>query len=83
VPAVIFAVVAFFTPYFVYAALALALYYILLGFALSRFIGASYTNGVFDRMLNARIEGAQVGRGLYQDDEEEEVQTEDSESTEA
>ena len=51
----------------------------LLGFALSRFVGASYTNGVFDRMINTRIEGASVGRGLYQEDDEEETE----ETTEA
>ena len=57
---------------------------ILLGFALSRFVGASFTNGVFDRVLNARIEGAQVGRGLYnEDDEEEEAQAEAAETTES
>lgn len=85
VPAVICFAVAFFTPYAVYAFLIYAAYYIVLGFALSRFVGASYTNGVFDRMLNARIEGAQVNRGLYNEDEdeEEEAQQAHSESTEA
>ena len=68
-----------------YAFLVYAVYYILIGFALSRFVGASYTNGVFDRMLNARIEGAQVNRGLYNEDEdeEEEARQAESESTEA
>ena len=86
VPTIICAVVAFFTPYAIYAFMAYGAYYILLGFALSRFVSASYTNGVFDRMLNARIEGAQVNRGLYNEDEddlEEEAQAESSESTEA
>ena len=37
-------------------------------------MGASYSNAVFDRYINPNIEGAQVGRGLYnaQDDEDEE-----------
>ena len=88
VPAIICAVVAFFTPYAVYAFLVYGAYYILLGFALSRFVSASYTNGVFDRMLNARIEGAQVNRGLYNEDEDEEEEMAEqaeqaSESTEA
>jgi len=84
VPTIIFAVVALFTPYAVYAALIYAAYYILVGFALSRFVGASYTNGVFDRVLNSRIEGATVGRGLYQDDEdEEEAQAESAENNES
>ena len=52
----------------------LAVYYIVIGFGLSRFVGASYSNAVFDRYINPNIEGAQVGRGLYnaQDDEDEE-----------
>jgi len=85
VPGIICAVVALFTPYAVYAFLIYAAYYILLGFSLSRFVGASFTNGVFDRMLNARIEGAQVNRGLYNEDEEEEEEAAqaESESTEA
>ncbi len=53
-------------------------YYILIGFALSRFVTASYTNAQFDKYINSRIEGAQVNRGLaeaddedYEDEEEE------------
>lgn len=42
-----------------------AAYYIVVGFALSRFVAASFTNGVFDLYLNSKIEGAQTGRGLY------------------
>lgn len=49
----------------------LMLYYALLGFGLSRFITASYTNAAFDRFINSRIEGAQVDRGLLRDDPEE------------
>ena len=42
-----------------------------------RFVTASYTNAVFDRFINSRIEGAVINRGLSQetdddDDEEEE-----------
>ena len=84
VPALICAAVSLFTSYAVYAMLAFGLYYILLGFALSRFVGASYTNGVFDRVLNARIEGAQVNRGLYNEEDEDETESaETTESTEA
>ena len=60
-------------------------YYILIGFGLSRFITASYTNAVFDRYINSRIEGAVTNRGLRQetDDEEEEKEFgEDGESPE-
>ena len=85
VPVAIATVVAFFTSYAIYAFMALGAYYILLGFALSRFVGASFTNGVFDRMINTRIEGAQVNRGLYNEDEdeEEEAAQAETESTEA
>lgn len=46
-------------------------YYALIGFGLSRFITASYTNAVFDRFINARIEGAKVNQGLREEDDTE------------
>ena len=54
----------------IYAALILVGYYVLIGFSLSRFVTASYTNAVFDRFLNSRIEGAKVNQGLRQDSDE-------------
>ena len=45
-------------------------YYLIIGFGLSRFITASYTNAVFDRYINPRIEGAKVNQGLRERDEE-------------
>ena len=54
----------------VWIPLVLAAYYILIGFALSRFVTASYTNAQFDKYINARIEGAQVNRGLAEEDED-------------
>ena len=64
-----------------WAILGLAAYYILLGFGLSRFVTASYVNGVFDRYINSRIEGATVNRGLNtepdDDEEDEEEETEE------
>ena len=73
-PVVLVALVSYFTPYLQWAVLIGFLYYILLGYALSRFVSASYTNAVFDKYINVKIEGAQVNRGLYneEDDEEEE-----------
>ncbi|MBE5786539.1 MAG: DUF624 domain-containing protein [Clostridiales bacterium] len=59
----------------IYALLFLGGYYILIGFTMSRFIFASFTNGVFDKYINSRIEGAKVNRGMAEaedDDEEEE-----------
>lgn len=45
-------------------------YYVFIGFTLSRFITASYTNAQFDKYINNRIEGAQVNRGLAEEDDE-------------
>ena len=78
-PAAICAVVCLITPYMQYALLILAAYYVVLGFSLSRFVQASYANAVFDRYINPNVEGAEVGRGLYveTDDEEEETESAD------
>ena len=46
-------------------------YYVLIGFTLSRFVTASFTNAQFDKYINSRIEGAQVNRGLAEEDDEE------------
>ncbi len=66
-----------------YGALLLMAYYILIGFTLSRFVTASYTNAVFDRFLNPRIEGAKVNQGLRQasGDDEVDEDPEDGEQT--
>ena len=74
VPAAIAAVVAlFWNP--MYAVLGLGVWYILIGFSLSRFITASYTNAVFDKYINSKMEGVKVNRGLRdpedEDDEDE------------
>jgi uncharacterized membrane protein YesL len=66
-PLVIAAAVSYLTPYLQWALLICILYYVLFGFALSRFVGASYTNAVFDKFINVKIKGAQVNRGLYVD----------------
>ena len=52
-----------------WAILALAAWYLLIGFSLSRFVTASYTNAQFDKFINPRIEGAQVNRGLSEEEE--------------
>ncbi len=54
-------------------------YYMLIGFTLSRFTTASYTNAQFDKYINSRIEGAQVNRGLAEEDEEEDEDEEEEE----
>jgi len=64
--------VGFLTPYIQWTILVYAIYYLILGFSLSRFIGASYSNGAFDKYINAKIEGAEVDRGLYRPEEDEE-----------
>ena len=62
----------------------LGVYYILVGYCLSRFITASYTNAVFDRFINPRIAGARVNQGMREeedDDDEEEDPEETDEQT--
>ena len=79
VPALIaFAAVWFFGFDVLLALVILCAYYMLVGFALSRFVTASYTNAVFDRFINSRIEGAKVNQGLRkpEDDYDEEDETE-------
>ena len=68
----------FWNPWF--GAVILFAYYALIGFSISRFITASYTNAVFDRFINPRIEGAKVDRGLYKDEDEEEDETGEGET---
>ncbi|MBP3638223.1 MAG: DUF624 domain-containing protein [Clostridia bacterium] len=63
-----------------YCVLGLFLYYLMIGFSLSRFITASYTNGVFDKYINSRIEGATVNRGLNTDpDDDDDYEEEEAE----
>ncbi len=81
-PMVLFFVLYLFSPG--WGLLAPFVWYVLLGFGLSRFVTASYTNAVFDRFINSRIEGAVVNRGLnlQQDDDDDEDEDEDGENAE-
>ncbi|MBR2718268.1 MAG: DUF624 domain-containing protein [Clostridia bacterium] len=82
VPMAIALLLAFFLVNSVYCVLGLFGYYFLLGFSLSRFVTASYTNAVFDKYINSRIEGAVVNRGLNteaDDDFDEEDEQEEQE----
>ena len=54
-------------------------YYLLIGFSLSRFVTASFTNAVFDKVLNPRIPGAQVNRGLNTNPDDDDEDDEDGE----
>lgn len=54
----------------------LLLYYILLGFALHRLIYASFANGVFEKFINPKIDGAPVGMGLRPDEDEDDEEEE-------
>ena len=58
-------------------------WYALIGFSLSRFITASYTNAVFDRFINPRIEGAKVNQGLYKPEDDDEEDTDETGEGEA
>lgn len=64
------------------ALLILCGYYVLIGFSLSRFITASYTNAVFDRFINPKIEGAKVNQGLRKDDDDDDEEDEEEETSE-
>lgn len=57
--------------------LVLAGYYLIIGYAIARFVFASFTNGVFDRFINAHIEGVKVNRGIadQEDDDEDEEES--------
>jgi len=54
-----------------------ALLYLLIGFAFTGFVYASYANACFDRFLNPRIEGAAVNKGLrmLDDDDDDDEET--------
>ena len=58
-----------------YAMLVVGLYYLIIGYALYQFMTVSYANSCFDRFLNPRIEGADVGKGLRDPSFEEEEET--------
>jgi uncharacterized membrane protein YesL len=62
------------------ALLALGAYYILIGYALARFVYASYTNGVFDKYINSHMEGVQVNRGLATETDDDDEDDEDEEN---
>ena len=62
--------------------LIVSLYYLLFGFAFARLLYASVANGLFDRYLNPRIEGAPVNLGLRPQSEEDELPDDDDEDDE-
>lgn len=74
----------FFVPYPQISMMILVLLYGLIGFSLTGFVYASYANDLFDRYLNPRIEGAEVGRGLHRpdDDEDDEEENKPAETAE-
>ena len=78
VPALIAFLLAMANLNLLWVILGLAGYYIIAGFGLSRFVTASYTNGVFDKYINSRIEGAVVDRGLNTEPEDEEDDEDDA-----
>ncbi len=80
VPMVIFTLVFFTSP--MWGILVAFIWYVLIGFSLSRFVSASYCNAVFDRYINSRIPGAKVNRGLSTDEEDEDDTDEDEDDDE-
>ena len=63
----------------IYCMLGLFAYYFIIGFAMSRFITASFTNAVFDKYINSQIEGAVVNRGLNTEVEDDDFDDEEEE----
>ena len=76
VPVLIAGAVAMFVST-IWAALGLFLYYLVLGFGLSRFVTASFTNGVFDKYINSHMEGVEINRGLNTDPDDDDDEDED------
>lgn len=72
VPIAIGVLLVFFVGQVHWVIFGMLVYYALIGFVLSRFIYASYTNAAFDRYINIHIEGAQVNRGLNPEADEDE-----------
>ncbi len=70
VPAIICLLLLFFTGAGIYAILGLSAYYLIIGLSLTRFVNASFTNAVFDRYINSRIEGVKVNRGMSEDQDD-------------
>lgn len=81
-PMVLFVILYLFNPG--WGMLVPFIWYVLIGLSLSRFVTASYTNAVFDRFINSRIEGATVNRGLNlnADDDDDDGEEEDEEGNE-
>ena len=62
---------AFFVPMQI-SFLVLIVIYGVVGFSLTGFVYVSFANSCFDKFLNPRIEGAEVNKGLYNPDADEE-----------
>ena len=76
VPALIsFAVAFLWNP--IYGILFLGAWYILIGFGISRFVTASYTNAVFDKFINSRMEGVKINKGLRDPEDDDDEDDED------
>ena len=81
IPTVMCIVIFLFTGSLV-ALLALALYYVIIGFAMARFVYASFTNGVFDRYINSHMAGVEINRGLAKEEDlDEEDEEENAQET--
>ena len=82
VPVIICALLLLFTGVGMYAILALAAYYMIVGTALTRFVYASFSNAVFDRYINSRIAGVKVNRGMSEDTDTDDDETEETPESE-
>ena len=82
IPTIICGTVFLFTGSLI-ALLVLGAWYVLIGFAMARFVYASFTNGVFDKFINSHMEGVEINRGLAkaEDDDEDDEDEEAGEQT--
>ncbi len=74
-PAMICLLLLFFTNSTI-VFLAIGAFYLIIGIALHRFIYASFTNAVFDRFINSRIEGVRINRGMTEDNDDDDDEDE-------
>jgi len=68
-PLILFMILLFypiFSPYII------LLFYLVIGFSFIGLINASYTNAVFDKYINIRLEGVEINKGLRKEEEDDE-----------
>ena len=75
------AVIIFVNP--MWGMLGLVMYYMVIGFTLSRFCACSYIVGVFDRYINVNIEGVEIDHGINRGEDDDDDDDDDDEDEDA